>query len=211
MKIIKISENKIFAKDLETIIDYLKRGEILVFPTDTVYGLGGDATLDWAVRKVFKIKDRPETKPLPVLVRDIEMAKKYVFADKKQEAVLEQLWPGRVTVVLEKRTALPLVLTGGGYTVGMRISSHWLLKEIFKVFDHPIIGTSANITDKPSTTKIEEVLNFFKGDYYKPDLIIDAGDLPSSEPSTVIDLTREPKILRAGPISKKDLDVLLKA
>jgi len=88
---------------IEIAAGVIERGGSIIYPTDTVYGLGVNALREYSIERLFKIKKRPETKPVPIIVRDIEMAKRLAFIDKKQEKILESVWPGQVTVVLEKK------------------------------------------------------------------------------------------------------------
>lgn len=196
---------------IETAAKIIRRGGSVVYPTDTVYGLGVDALKEYSVERLFKIKKRPGTKPVPVIVRDIEMAKKIAYVDKKQEKALESVWPGQVTVVLEKRDIVPNILTSGKKTIGIRIADCPLTKFLMEKLENPITATSANFSGEPSLISSREVIKIFGKAYPRPDLILDAGDLPESPASTVLDLTdQKPKITRVGPISKKDLMKMLK-
>jgi L-threonylcarbamoyladenylate synthase len=206
MEIIKISDNNIEPEIIQKALSIIERGGAVVYPTDTVYGLGVDALRDSSIERLFKIKKRPETKPVPVMVKDIEMAKKLAFVDKKTEEILEMVWPGPVTVVLEKRQIVPGVLTGGKRTVGLRIPDFWLTKAIMDSSETPLTATSANFSGQPPLTFSQEIIKTFERAYPRPDLILDIGDLPISSPSTVLDLTgSQPKILRVGPVNKEHL------
>ncbi|SRR4030043_176985 len=179
----------------------LERGQVIVCPTDTVYGLLADATNDKAVEKVFNIKKRDRKKAVPVFVKDIAMAKKYAVMDKEMEKFLEEIWPGKITVALIKKekSGLSKIVSGKETTVGLRIPDYKLVNEILTKFDKPLIGTSANISGKPSTTKIAEVYKYFEDQEIRPDLILNAGDLAYGVPSTVIDFSQDkPKIIRRG-------------
>ncbi len=182
-------------------VEYLERGQVLVCPTDTVYGLLADATNEKAVEKVFEIKKRERKKAIPIFVKDTEMAKKYVFIDKALENFLDEIWPGKITVALKKKanSGLSKLLTGKKPTLGLRIPAHKLISEILKKFNKPLTGTSANISGRPSTVKIDEVFDYFENEEVRPDLILNAGRLPHSLPSTVIDFSQDkPKIIRRG-------------
>jgi len=176
----------------------IKKGHVVLCPTDTVYGLVADAANQEAVEKLFLIKKRHRDKPIPLFVEDIATAKKLAFVNKEQEAFLRQVWPGKVTVVLKrKKTALPKMLFGREKTIGLRIPNYPLIAFLLKKLKGPLTATSANISGRPSSTKIQKVLWQFANQKVKPDLIIDAGDLQKSAPSTVIDLTKKkPKTLR---------------
>ncbi len=186
---------------VEKAVEYLKRGQVVVCPTDTVYGLIADATSNEAVEKVFEIKERKKKKAIPVFVKDIKMAKKLVIMDKDMENFLEEIWPGKITVALRKKknSGLAKLISSKKKTVGLRISDYKLIKEILKKMDGPLTATSANISGKPSTTKIEEVFKYFEDENIRPDLILSAGNLSHSNPSTVIDFSKDkPKIVRRG-------------
>jgi len=173
------------------------QGGVAVFPTDTVYGLLADATNEKAIKKIFKIKKRPTEKPIPLFVKDITMAKKFAYINKKQENLLKLFWPGKVTAVLKRKNILPQIIFGDKKTIGLRIPNFKLINLLLKKLDRPLTGTSANISGKPASTKIREVLKQFESAKEKPDLILNYGDLQFSLPSIVIDLTgKTTKILR---------------
>ena len=183
LKIKKQNSSQVFREAVKAI----KNGQVIVCPTDTVYGLVCDATNKKAVDKLFKIKRRPRKKPIPFFVKDIKMAKKLASIDKTQEAFLKNVWPGKITVVLKSKKR---------DTIGLRIPNHFVLN-LVKHINCPLTGTSANISGRPASTRIKEVLKQFKSQKAKPGLVLDVGNLPKSKPSTVIDLTIwPPKILR---------------
>ena len=171
---------------------------MLVCPTDTVYGLLCDATNEKAVKKVFSIKGRKEGRALPIFVRDIVMAKELSFVVK--EELLDTYWPGKVTVVLKSRGVLPSI-AGTAEKIGLRIPKYPLLDVILKKVGVPLTGTSANLSGRPSLSSVGEIVLEFKGKEYQPDIIIDAGVLPFSKPSSVVDLIdEEPVIIRKGAV-----------
>jgi len=177
--------------------EIIKKGGVTVFPTDTVYGLLADARNEKAIYKIFKIKKRPKTKPIAIFVKDLEMAKKYAFIDAKQEKFLKKNWPGKITAILKSKNNLPKELAAESRTIGIRISDCELIDSLFEKINFPLAQTSANISGKEATTKINEVLEQFTGEKTKPDLIMDAGDLPENRPSKIVDLTNEkPLIIR---------------
>jgi len=191
---------KVDQKNLKVIIKEavksIKRGEVMVCPTDTVYGLVADATNKKAVEKLLKIKKRSRN-PIPIFIKDLKTAKKTAQINKKQEKFLKRVWPGKVTAVLVRKNKLPEILFGERTTIGLRIPKYKLVQELFKKINRPLTGTSANISGKPATTKIKKIIKQFKNQRFRPDLILDAGDLKPSKPSMVIDLTgSKQKILR---------------
>lgn len=196
MKTIKISKTA-----LNEAIKVINAGGVVVCPSDTVYGLIADATNKKAVEKIFKIKKRPKTKPLGVFVKDIEMVKKLAFIDIKQEKFLRKNTPGKITVILKKRPACGLSNSvGNKTTIGIRIIKNKFINELLQKIKKSLAQTSANISGQPATTKIGEVLKQFKNCGTSevpqtenmricPELVVDAGDLPKSRPSKVVDLT----------------------
>ncbi|KPJ55438.1 hypothetical protein AMJ47_00785 [Parcubacteria bacterium DG_72] len=182
-------------------VESLQRGQVIVCPTDTVYGLLADATNDKAVQRVFDIKKRDKRKAVPIFVKDIEMAKKYAIMDKDMEMFLQEIWPGKITVALTKKknSGLSKIVTNGKKTVGLRIPDYRILNQILEKFGKPITGTSANISGRPSTVKIDEIYKYFEDEQIRPDLILNGGNLVWSNPSSVIDFSNDkPKIIRRG-------------
>lgn len=172
--------------DIREIAERIKKGEIVIFPTDTVYGILADATNKKAVNSIFKIKKRPKEKPLPLFVSGIEMAKNLAFINKSQEEFLKKVWPGKVTAVLKARNK--------NRTIGLRQPDYKKIIDILKIIKVPLAQTSANISGNPPSVKISEVIKQFEGERI---LAVDAGNIKKNKPSSVIDLTGEKiKILR---------------
>ncbi len=213
MEIIKINLSADWRnpKIISKVITVIQRNGSVVYPTDTVYGLGVNALRVHCLERLFKLKQRPETKPVPVMVRDIAMAKELAFVDRKIEKVLAAVWPGPVTVILEKRDIVPDFLTAGKKTIGLRIADCRLTRTLMANLEEPITATSANFSGQPPLSSAAEVVKIFDKAYPRPDLILDAGQLPARSPATLLDLTSsQPKVLRVGPTNKKDLLKLLK-
>ena len=183
MRVLKVSK-----QNLNEAAKAIKNGKVLVCPTDTVYGLLCDAANKKAVGNLFKLKKRSSKKPIPMFVKDISMAKRIARINKKEEDFLRKVWPGKVTAVLISKK--------GKGTIGIRIPKYKFVLNLLKKVNCPLTGTSANISGKPSSTKIKEVLKQFENQKYQPDLVLDADNLKSSRPSMVIDLTQDYKILR---------------
>ncbi|MBI2644428.1 MAG: threonylcarbamoyl-AMP synthase [Candidatus Wildermuthbacteria bacterium] len=182
------------------IVHGLEKGKVFVLPTDTVYGLVADAANSEAVEKVFQIKGREPGKPLPIFVEDIAMAKELADIKEKEERFLQKVWPGKVTVVLPSNNILPQA-TGTARTIGLRIPSYDLILSILRIFPRPLTGTSANLAGTPSLRDSKDVVAQFKKREHRPDIVIDAGKLPLSLPSTVIDWTGgKQKVLRQGAL-----------
>lgn len=204
MKIIKIDIRKNYLDAVLAAIDVLTKGGVIVFPTDTIYGLGANACDEYAVEQVFKIKNRSFAKPLPIIARNMKWVKEMAYISPRVEKVLGQLWPGSVTVILEKKEIIPNIVTSKQPNVGIRIPDYEFTDKLMAKFGYPLTATSANISGEEGTGEIEKIIDSFKDQVWKPDLIIDAGRLPKCLPSTILDLSRnKPQILRVGP-SKPD-------
>jgi len=184
---------------INTIAKELKKGKVIICPTDTVYGLLAEAINKKAVEKIFEIKKRPKNKALPIFVRDLKMAKELAKIDKNQEKFLKSVWPGKVTVVLKRKEKGEKQKIYGvdKKTIALRTPNYKLILDLLKKTNKPLIGTSANISNQAASGNIKEVLKQFAGQKLQFDLIIDAGNLPKSKASIVIDLIASPpKILR---------------
>ena len=191
MNVVQLNRNT-----LEVVVKALRHGKIIVCPTDTVYGLVCDATKKEAVQRLFKIKGRPAGKPIPIFVKDINMAKRLAHINGRQEDFLRKHWPGRVTAVLKSRNKLPKIL-GAERSIGLRIPSYKFINDMLLEINCPLTGTSANISGKPSCWDVNDIVKQFKRRKFKPDLILDAGHLPKRKPSKVVDLTiYPPRVLR---------------
>ncbi|HPZ33040.1 MAG TPA: L-threonylcarbamoyladenylate synthase [Methanoculleus sp.] len=167
----------------------LRRDGLVVYPTETVYGLGADALSEDAVRKVFEAKNRPVSKPISVAVSDMEMLETIAEVDDLARAFIKQFLPGPVTVILPARSCLPEILTGGTGLIGIRWPNNEIAIELISRLDAPITSTSANISDDIAPTRPDEVSA-------PHDYLIDGGELPGT-PSTVVDLSAR-RILRKG-------------
>ena len=210
MKITKIDLSGDFNEAIQEAVAVLKLGGVIVYPTDTLYALGANAMEPQSIERIFKIKDRAREKPLPLAIKNIKWAKELSFIYKKEEKILNSVWPGAVTIVLPKRNIVPLEVTAGQPGVALRMPNHPFVEKLLGCFGYPLTSTSANISGEEAPRKISEIIEMFEGNYYRPDLIIDAGDLPKSEPSTILDLTSDkPKILRVGPVKPETLRKLL--
>lgn len=185
----------------EIISDFLN-GEVVVFPTETSYGLGTDATNQSAVDKIFKIKKRDENKSLLVVVPDALTAKKYLVWNEQIEKLSSAYWPGPLTIVGE---AAPSNLAKGvisiANTLAVRVSAFPFLNSVTKMIGRPIVATSANIAGGGDCYDVEEVLAVFKEEEYQPDIILDSGKLEKHLPSTIVSVVGgKLTILRQGEL-----------
>ena len=194
------------AEAIEEAAGYLRKGRAIVFPTDTVYGLGVNALRVDSIERLFKIKQRPPSKPVPLIVKDIAMAKQLAYFDSKKEKILNTVWPGAITVVLSKRDTVPDSLTANQPTVGLRIPDCQFTSDLMEQVDFPVTATSANISGQDPLGDSKAVIMAFEKEYLRPELVLDAGQLPNNPPSTVLDLTtNQPRILRIGAVDKQKL------
>jgi L-threonylcarbamoyladenylate synthase len=204
MKILKIIPKDLKSALKQAVLIIKKRG-VVVYPTDTVYGLIADAENYIAVEKVFKVKKRKFGKPLPVFVKNINMAKRLAHIDKVQEKILKKFWPGGLTAVLKARPLrFPKGILSKDKKIGLRVPDYKLLNLLLEKTNRPLVATSANISGQKASGKILEVLKQFKYKKNKPDLVVSAGNLKPSVSSTVVDLTNF-EIIRKGVISKKQI------
>ena len=189
-------------------VNVLKKGGVVVLPTDTVYGLCADAMNEKDIKRVFAIKGREASKALPVLVSDATMRQKVAHVPPDIETKIDEL--GSITAVVHARGWMPLSLRGGKLSIGVRIPNHDFLLEVITKCGGPITGTSANISGQPSQTKIDEVIMAFKNRRHAPDLIVNAGDLPERSPSRIFDFTKTPpQVLRTEAINGEALQKIL--
>jgi L-threonylcarbamoyladenylate synthase len=187
MQIISLTE-KNFQSIVETAARAIQRGDVVVAPTDTVYGLLANSTDKNAVKKIYAIKNRPDAKPLPILIKNMAMAKKLAKISAKQLDFLETKWPGKLTAVLYKNPGAKIFGTDDA-TVALRIPFNRFITSLLETLNLPVTGTSANTSGQPCETKIDNVLRQLLTAATMPDLVINAGDLAESKPSTIIDMT----------------------
>jgi L-threonylcarbamoyladenylate synthase len=189
---------------IEQAIDILKKGGIVAFPTDTVYGLGANSCDEEAVLRVYEAKDRPRHLPLPLLLGDVSQITA-VARDVPEIAwrLAQRFLPGGLTLVLYKSPSVSSLVTGEGEKVAVRVPAHPVPIALIEGLGAPITGTSANLTGSPSLMTAQEV-HYQMGD--RVDLIIDGGRCRGGMASTVLDLTGEaPRILREGAISREEI------
>jgi len=189
--------------DIANIVNALKQGKTLVYPTETVYGLGCDATNQMAVDRVFQIKQRQREKAVLVLMADIVMARRYAEWSPLLERMAGRYWPGPLTVVARVKSGTDLAkgtIEKDG-TIAFRVTSHPIAHEITAALGTPLVSTSANIATMKSPYDIKEVTHMFETEPLQPDMIIDAGALLDDSPSTIVSVVgREPTVLRQGDI-----------
>ncbi len=188
--------------DLSKAIDALKNGQVIVYPTDTLYGLGADIFNDDAIKKIFKIKKREKNNPLSVAVANIKELEKIAFVDEKSRSLVKAFLPGKLTIVLKKKNIVSNLVTGGQYKVAIRIPNNKIALDLLTNFG-PITATSANIHGKKPSVNINDINIQLKSSDIA--VYLDDGKL-DGKPSTIIDMTEKSiKIIRIGSISKKEI------
>ncbi|KAB3530884.1 L-threonylcarbamoyladenylate synthase [Alkaliphilus serpentinus] len=206
--IIEISCENLDRGKLNYCGEVLKGGGTVVFPTETVYGLGANAIYEKAVEKIFKAKGRPSDNPLIVHVTGEEDVIPLVKAiPPKAKEVMDAFWPGPLTIIMEKSSRVPYNVTAGLNTVAIRYPAHPIAKALIEAAGVPIAAPSANISGKPSPTKASHVIDDLDG---RVDVIIAGGDCSVGLESTVLDMTTDiPTILRPGGVTKEELEGVL--
>ena len=182
----------------------IKKGGIVVFPTETVYGIGTNGLDENAIRKLYEVKQRPLNKPISLLVNNIEMVEKIAKNITEVEyKLMERFFPGPLTIILEKRDIIPDILTSNTNTIGIRMPSGEIAKKLIEFAGVPIATSSSNISGKPSGTNITDIKKDFEG---KIDCFIDNGESELGIPSTVIRIIDNiPHILRQGKITEEQI------
>lgn len=186
----------------------LKKGNIIAFPTETVYGLGANALNSKAVKKIFIAKGRPQDNPLIMHIADKNDINKYVLnVPKKAQLLIDKFWPGPLTVILKKKKIVPKEITAGLNSVAIRMPANKIALELISKSNFPLAAPSANSSGKPSPTKAKHVYDDLKG---KIKYVIDGNDCDIGIESTVIDFTsRTPTILRPGKITKEMIEKII--
>jgi len=193
------------AADLTAALTALKRGEVIVFPTETLYGLGADALNFSAVEKVFQLKGRDPDNPFPVLVADRAMLDSLVVEiTPLAELLMTRFWPGPLTLVLPARADIPRPLVNRQGGIGVRLSSQPIATELVRLLGRPLTATSANPSGQPGAHTVAEAKIYFAE---KISIYIEGGKLHSPTGSTVAAIDKNKlKIIRAGEISRESLE-----
>ena len=198
----KTSDKK--ADDLSPAVAALKRGEVIVYPTETLYGLGADALNAAAVERVFQLKGRDPNNPVPVLVADREMLGALVDEiPALAEKLMTRFWPGPLTLVLTARKDVAPALLNADGGIGVRISSQPIATEIVRALGRPLTATSANPSGLTPARTVQQAKHYFAGEI---DIFIDAGELTSRAGSTVVEISANGvRIIREGEIGRSEL------
>jgi L-threonylcarbamoyladenylate synthase len=196
-------------EQIELGVSILKKGGIVAYPTDTVYGLGASAEIKEAVEKIYQVKDRPRDMALPLLLAETSwISEVAVSVPEIAWSLVEAFMPGALTLVLTKSDIVPDIISSGSDTIAVRIPAHPVAIALIAGLGTPLVGTSANLSGKPSPLTAEEVYSQLGNSV---DLIIDGGRCPGGVESTVVDVTGEkPVILREGAITGEELEKVIK-
>ncbi len=187
MEVLKLdqSNEKIYKQVLKKVLQVLKSGGVIVYPTETSYGLGADPFNKIAIEKVYQIKLRPKNKRLPLIAGNFHQVKKFFKLNKTEKDFAQKHWPGPYTLILErlsKQDGFAFDYT----TCAIRVSSNEFARDLALKLGHPIISTSANISGTGNLYDVKEILEQFKNKKHQPDIIVDFGKLKKRRPSKII-------------------------
>ena len=184
--------------------DIIRQGGIVVFPTRNLYGLAVDAFNPNAIDRIYKIKKRPSSKPLLVLIKNkTELTKLVPKVPPAAARLMDHFWPGKLTIILEAIDTLPKNLTSGTGKIGVRLPDHPVTLSLVSKLENPITGTSANISGKPGCSRISDLAASL---VRKTDYVLDAGELEKGIGSTVVEVTEAGvEMLREGSVLLSDI------
>ena len=191
--------------ELDEVIDIINSNGIIIFPTETVYGIGGNALSENVIKHIYEVKNRPSQKPLSILLKSKKEIEKYAeITSDIERKIIEKFMPGPITLIMKKKeNVLSDLVTAGNSTIGIRIPNEKIIKQILERLNFPIVAPSANISGEPSVTKAEDISKEFDG---KIDAIIDGGICKEKISSTIIQIIdNKPVILREGSIRLEDI------
>ncbi len=196
--------------DYNKIGKLLKEGNLIIYPTDTVYGVGGIIESDESIAKIYKAKERSFKSPLIVLVSDISKIEKIAYIEEKNrekiEKLIKEFWPGGLTIILNKKDNVPDIMVSGGKTVGVRMPNLDTALKIIEAAGGLLPTTSANISGETTPRSYDELSEEFKE---RVEILVDGGRCPIGNASTIIDMSDKPKILRTGAISIEDIEKII--
>lgn len=206
-KIIKINPQKPNPKIIKMASDLIKRGELVAFPTETVYGLGADAFNPQAIKEIYRVKNRPLDNPSIVHIYDLSQLKKIVKEiPENAKKLIKEFWPGPLTIILKKQKRIPDEVTCGLNSVAVRMPSNKVALELIKN-SSPLVAPSANLSGKPSGSNAKAVFQDFNT---KIPLILDSGKVQIGLESTVVSFVNKiPILLRPGAISKQQIEKII--
>uniref|UniRef100_A0A7C4WBX5 Threonylcarbamoyl-AMP synthase n=1 Tax=Geoglobus ahangari TaxID=113653 RepID=A0A7C4WBX5_9EURY len=204
MLIIRVNKDNPETEKIKKAAEIIKKGGLVAFPTETVYGLGADALNARAVKRIFEVKGRPPDNPLIVHVSSVDDVYKIAKPNKIAKKLMEEFFPGPLTLVMEKKDIVPDITTANLKTIAVRMPDHKVALKLIELSETPIAAPSANKSGKPSPTRAEHVIEDFKDEI---ECVIDGGEVDIGLESTVVDTTTYPiEILRPGAITKEMLE-----
>ncbi len=184
-------------------VELLSQGELVAYPTDTVYGLGAAATNDDAVRRLYAVKGRPMDKAMPLLIADAGDASWVAEVTPAARTLMGKFWPGPLTIVMKRHPDFRSMALAGGDSVALRVPDQDVVREIIRALRSPLTGTSANRAGARAPVSASEVA-FALGDLVP--IVIDGGKAPGGDASTIIDITVTPfEVVREGAVSRQEL------
>lgn len=196
--------------DFNRIKELLEEKEIVVYPTDTVYGVGGLITSEEAIKKIYQAKERSYNSPIIALVSSVDKVEDIAYINEKNrdliERLIERFWPGGLTIILKKREFVPDILTAKGDTIGIRMPNLDIALKIIESVGGVLPTTSANISGETTPRSYDEVSERFRE---RVGILIDGGKSPLGEESTIIDMSNEPKIVRVGAIPVEEIEKVI--
>lgn len=202
-------QNEIKENELNESVEALKKGGIVIFPTETVYGIGTNALCESSVKRIYEVKERPDEKPLSIMVSNKDEISKYAIIENEiEKKIIDSFMPGPITIILKKKEGVFDYISSGKDTIGIRIPNNNIMLKLLQKAEIPIVAPSANISGRPSGIIFENILKDFNG---KVDVAINGGKCEISEPSTIVQvIDNEPIILREGKISLDEIRMVIK-
>ena len=198
-------KNRMDLEELKEPAKVIRNGGIVIFPTETVYGIGTNGFNEESIKKIYELKRRDSNKPISLLVSNMEMVEMVAkdISDLEYK-LMRKFWPGPFTIILKKKSIVPDILTSNGDTVGVRMPSGEIAKKLIEYAEVPIAAPSANISGKPSGIDINDIMKDFEG---KVDCIIDNGISELGVASTIVKVVDNiPYVLREGIITKEQIE-----
>lgn len=206
--LLKVNSNNPESDIIDKVVTILEKGGIVIYPTETAYGIGCDALNEKSVAKIYAIKNRPKDLPLPVIVSSKTMIESIAVTSPDSQVLVEKFMPGPIVIALPKKDIIPDVVNKN--SIAFRISSNKFVNEVVTKLGNPLISTSANLSGYPPPYSIDDVKKSIPFD--KIDIVIDGGKLAKNKPSTIVDFTLipTPQITRIGEISLDEILSVLK-
>ena len=203
--VLKLNQKRVATPIVERTADVLRAGGVILYPTETLYGLGCDARNTIAIERIVGIKQRPGDKPFLVLAHNTKMVWEYVEDIPAMGLrLIDAFWPGPLTVLLPAKKGMSKFLVGENGKIGFRVPSHTFCRKLLATYRAPIVSTSANLSGEVESSSMEGLTKRFRDSV---DLVVDAGELQSTMPSTVVDVSEKGwKIIREGRISRNEIE-----